>query len=60
MAWNLEDEVMKVLEKGMALGFNFNGKKKELLEIIAGREDVNDNRFQDLVRRLVLKHKASK
>ncbi|KAK0577545.1 hypothetical protein LWI29_034786 [Acer saccharum] len=59
MVWNLEDEVVKVLEKGMALGFNFNGKKKELLEIIAGREDVNDNRFQDLVRRLVLKHKAS-
>ncbi|KAK0574882.1 hypothetical protein LWI29_030441 [Acer saccharum] len=27
VAWNLEDEVVKVLEKGMAPGFNFYGKK---------------------------------
>ncbi|TXG64505.1 hypothetical protein EZV62_011499 [Acer yangbiense] len=54
VAWNLEDEVVKVLEKGMALGFNFNGKKKELIEIIACREDVNDNRFQDLIKQVLL------
>ncbi|KAK3227326.1 hypothetical protein Dsin_007188 [Dipteronia sinensis] len=59
VAWNLEDKVAKVLEKGMALGFNFYGKKKELLEIIASREEVNNNRFRDLVRRLVLKHKST-
>ena len=58
LAWNIEDEVVKVLEKGMALGFNFNEKKNELLDIIAKRDKVNDNRFRDLVRRLVLKNKA--
>ena len=26
--WNLEDEVTKVLKKGLALGLNFNGRKK--------------------------------
>ncbi|TXG71110.1 hypothetical protein EZV62_006045 [Acer yangbiense] len=48
--WNLEDEVAKVLEKGIALVFNFHGKEKELSEIISRREEVNDNRFRDLVR----------
>ncbi|KAK3183320.1 hypothetical protein Dsin_030606 [Dipteronia sinensis] len=56
---NLEDEVAKVLEKGLTLGLNFNGKRKELLDIIAKRDEVNDNRFRDLVRRLVLKNKAT-
>ncbi|KAK3219527.1 hypothetical protein Dsin_013497 [Dipteronia sinensis] len=58
MVWNLEEEVVKVFEKGIALGFNFYGRKKELLEIIDSRKEVNDNRFRDLVRRLVLKHKV--
>ncbi|KAK3225267.1 hypothetical protein Dsin_005129 [Dipteronia sinensis] len=57
--WNLEEEVMKVLEKGLAIGLNFNGRKKELLEIIARREEENDDRFRDLVRSLVQKHKAT-
>ncbi|KAK3175455.1 hypothetical protein Dsin_033028 [Dipteronia sinensis] len=35
---------------GLALGLNFNGRK-ELLDIIAKRDEVNDNRFRDLVRR---------
>ncbi|KAK0589005.1 hypothetical protein LWI29_008388 [Acer saccharum] len=48
VTWNLEDEVAKVLEKVVALGFNFYGKKKELIEIIARRKEVNDIRFQDL------------
>ncbi|KAI9162532.1 hypothetical protein LWI28_028260 [Acer negundo] len=56
--WNLEDEVVKVFEKGKALGFNFYGRKNEVLKIFARRDEVNDNRFQDLVRRLVLKHKV--
>ena len=58
VTWNLEDEVAKVLEKGLALGFNFCGKKQELVEIIARRKEANDFRFRDLVRSLVLKHKA--
>ncbi|KAK0595649.1 hypothetical protein LWI29_008692 [Acer saccharum] len=49
---NLEDDVAKVLEKGLALGLNFNGRKEELLDIIAKRDVMNDNRFRDLVRRL--------
>ncbi|TXG70664.1 hypothetical protein EZV62_005599 [Acer yangbiense] len=50
---NLEDDVAKVLEKGLALGLNFNGRKEELLDIIAKRDVMNDNRFRDLVRRHV-------
>ncbi|KAK3225980.1 hypothetical protein Dsin_005842 [Dipteronia sinensis] len=38
--WNLEDEVAKVLKKGLALGLNFNWKKKELLDIIAKRDEA--------------------
>ncbi|KAI9177534.1 hypothetical protein LWI28_016398 [Acer negundo] len=56
--WNLEEETAKVLEKGLAMGFDFNGKKEELKEIMARRKDVNDNRFCDLVRRLVSKFKT--
>ncbi|KAK3219363.1 hypothetical protein Dsin_013333 [Dipteronia sinensis] len=41
----------EVLEKGMGLGFTFYGRKKELLDIIAKRDVVNDNRFRDLMRR---------
>ena len=51
---------MKVLEKGMALGFEFNGKKKELLEIINSRKKENDTRFHDLVRNLIQKFKPSR
>ncbi|KAK3211863.1 hypothetical protein Dsin_016569 [Dipteronia sinensis] len=47
--WNLEEEFAKVLEKGLAIGLNFNGRRKELLEIIAKRKEVNDNRFRDLM-----------
>ncbi|TXG72187.1 hypothetical protein EZV62_000766 [Acer yangbiense] len=56
--WNLEDEVAKVLEKGLALCLNFIGRKKRLLDIITKRDEMNDNRFRDLVRRLVFKNKA--
>ncbi|KAI9186382.1 hypothetical protein LWI28_016723 [Acer negundo] len=41
---NLEDEVAKVLEKGLALNLDFNGRK-ELIEIIAWRKEENDNSF---------------
>ncbi|KAK0601437.1 hypothetical protein LWI29_024266 [Acer saccharum] len=56
---NLEDDVAKVLEKGLALGLNFNGRKEELLDIIAKRDVMNDNRFRDLVRRLLEKERDS-
>ncbi|KAK2639828.1 hypothetical protein Ddye_027623 [Dipteronia dyeriana] len=59
VVWNLEDEVVKVLEKGIAMRFNFYGRKKESIDIITKR-DMNDNRFRVLVRRLVLKHNATR
>ncbi|KAK3199272.1 hypothetical protein Dsin_022687 [Dipteronia sinensis] len=59
VGWSLDEEIVKVLERGMALGFEFNGKKKELLEIINSRKKENDTRFHDLVRNLVQKHKPS-
>ncbi|KAK0599721.1 hypothetical protein LWI29_007991 [Acer saccharum] len=38
------------MEKGMAMGFDFNGRKEELMEIMARRKDGNDNRhFLDLM-----------
>ncbi|TXG55048.1 hypothetical protein EZV62_020304 [Acer yangbiense] len=48
---NLEDDIAKVLEKGLALGLNFKGKREELLDIINKRNVANDNRFRDLVSR---------
>ncbi|KAK0583469.1 hypothetical protein LWI29_037316 [Acer saccharum] len=57
VGWCLEEEIVKVMEKGMALGFEFNGKKKELLEIISSRKKENDTRFHDLVRNMVQKLK---
>ncbi|KAI9165576.1 hypothetical protein LWI28_016713 [Acer negundo] len=59
VGWSLEEEIVKVLKKGMALGFEFNGKKKKLLEIINSRKKDNDTRFHVLVRNLVQKLKPS-
>ncbi|KAK3183467.1 hypothetical protein Dsin_030753 [Dipteronia sinensis] len=56
--WNLEEEMAKVMEKGLAMGFDFNGRKEELKVIMARRKDMNDNRFFDLVKKLVCKFKA--
>ncbi|KAK1557175.1 hypothetical protein Q3G72_019478 [Acer saccharum] len=28
--WNLEDEIVKVFERGLALGLDFSGRKKEI------------------------------
>ena len=55
--WNLEEEIAKVLEVGLARGVNFYGNKRELTEIMASKKAENDNRFRDLVRTLVLKFK---
>ncbi|KAI9195340.1 hypothetical protein LWI28_013996 [Acer negundo] len=35
--WDFENEIVKVLEKGMALGCDFYGKKKEMIKIMATR-----------------------
>ena len=56
VVWNLNDEIVKVIERGLALGFDFNGKKKVMLEIIAGMGNENDNRFHELVKSLVSKY----
>ncbi|KAK0576356.1 hypothetical protein LWI29_016017 [Acer saccharum] len=55
---NLEEEITKVMEKRMAMGFYFNGRKEELMEIMTRRGEGNDNKFRDLVRRLVSKYKT--
>ena len=52
--WKLEEEIAKVIKKGMALGCKFNGRKKEMRERMAMREDENDNRFRRWVRKLEL------
>ncbi|KAK3218061.1 hypothetical protein Dsin_012031 [Dipteronia sinensis] len=38
----------KGMEKGLSMGFDFNGRKEELMEIMARLKDGNDNRFSDL------------
>ncbi|KAK3219523.1 hypothetical protein Dsin_013493 [Dipteronia sinensis] len=37
VVWNLHNEIAKVIVRGLARGFDFNGKRKEMLEIIAMR-----------------------
>ncbi|KAK2658823.1 hypothetical protein Ddye_005356 [Dipteronia dyeriana] len=44
VVWNLEDKIVKVIERGMTLGLDFIGRKKEILDMIAGK----DNRFRAL------------
>ncbi|KAK0579209.1 hypothetical protein LWI29_022866 [Acer saccharum] len=56
--WNLDDEIVKVFERGLALGLDFNGRKKEISELIARRDVKNDNRFRVLVKTLVAKHRS--
>ncbi|KAK1575338.1 hypothetical protein Q3G72_004588 [Acer saccharum] len=48
LSWNLEDEIAKVIETGVALGFNFNNREKEIGEEIARRE-LEDKEKMDLV-----------
>ncbi|KAK0579324.1 hypothetical protein LWI29_024585 [Acer saccharum] len=60
IVWNLEEEIAKVFEKGMDLGCEFNGRKKELREMMAMRDDKKDNRFRELVRWLVSNYKATR
>ena len=60
IVWNLEEEIAKVFEKGMDLGCEFNGRKKELREMMAMRDDKKDNRFRELVRWLISNYKATR
>ncbi|KAK1578733.1 hypothetical protein Q3G72_032728 [Acer saccharum] len=57
MGWNFENEMVILFERGMSLGCDF-GKKKEMIEIIARRNE--DNRFHELVKSLVLKFKPTR
>ena len=36
--WNLDVDVTKVIKAGVALGFNFHGKEKEVTEEIYRRQ----------------------
>ncbi|KAK1556494.1 hypothetical protein Q3G72_005939 [Acer saccharum] len=56
--WDLDDEIVKVFERDLALGLDFNGRKKEISKLIAGRDVKNDNRFRVLVKTLVAKHRS--
>ena len=41
-SWNLDNEVAKVIEVGVALGFDFNGNEVEIGEKIATREKEDE------------------
>ncbi|KAK2659274.1 hypothetical protein Ddye_005807 [Dipteronia dyeriana] len=48
MSWCLEEEVAKVIEIGVALGFDFGGNKKDITEEIYGRKLEDITRMPDL------------
>jgi hypothetical protein len=56
VVWNLHDDIAKVIERGLARGFDFNGKKKMMLKIMAIWGEENDNRFNEFVKSLVSKY----
>ncbi|KAK3194000.1 hypothetical protein Dsin_025310 [Dipteronia sinensis] len=60
MRWNFEQEMVKVLEKGMAIGWDCKGNKKIFMEIIARRDEEDGGKFHELVRRLMVKIKSSR
>ncbi|KAK0596029.1 hypothetical protein LWI29_012095 [Acer saccharum] len=43
--WDFDDEIAKVIEIAVALGFKFNGNKKEIRAEQARRENEDDDRF---------------
>ncbi|TXG51157.1 hypothetical protein EZV62_023681 [Acer yangbiense] len=53
VVWNLEEEIAKVFQIGLALSTNFGGKKKAIMEMIARRNEENDNGFRALLLGLV-------
>ncbi|KAK0596187.1 hypothetical protein LWI29_013474 [Acer saccharum] len=46
--WNVDDEVIKVMEIGAQLGINFNGKEREMAEYIRIREKEDEDRMDDV------------
>ncbi|KAK0585451.1 hypothetical protein LWI29_028730 [Acer saccharum] len=44
----MEDEVIKTMEIGTALGFDFSGSKDGVFEAIARREEEDENKFKEL------------
>ena len=44
-SWNLEEEITKVIETGVALGYNFNGKEELIGAEVARREKEDVDRF---------------
>ncbi|KAK3229088.1 hypothetical protein Dsin_000969 [Dipteronia sinensis] len=65
MTWNLDEEICKVIETSVALGFNFNGKKNEIGEEVARREledvarGLGKREKRRVVRSLVEVHKLT-
>ncbi|KAI9165982.1 hypothetical protein LWI28_024068 [Acer negundo] len=49
-SWNLEEEVTKVIEVGMVVGFDFNGKEHEVREEIAKREKQDVDKLGGVIK----------
>ncbi|KAK1576269.1 hypothetical protein Q3G72_012543 [Acer saccharum] len=43
--WNVEEEVIKVMEMGAQLGLNFDGKEREMAEFIIRKEKEDTDRY---------------
>ncbi|KAK1589148.1 hypothetical protein Q3G72_030951 [Acer saccharum] len=43
--WNVEEEVIKVMEMGAQLGLNFDGKEREMAEFIRRKEKEDNDRY---------------
>ncbi|KAI9186182.1 hypothetical protein LWI28_014499 [Acer negundo] len=54
LSWNLEEEIAKVIETGVALGFNFNGKEKEIGGEVARREMEDEEKLRPVNQQLLV------
>ncbi|KAK1549102.1 hypothetical protein Q3G72_008922 [Acer saccharum] len=48
--WNVEEEVKKVMDMGVRLGLNFNGKEREMAEFIRRKEKEDTDRYGQIGR----------
>ncbi|KAK2652376.1 hypothetical protein Ddye_012232 [Dipteronia dyeriana] len=48
----VEEELAKVLQTGIAIGFDFNGAIKDLVEAITRREENDDSKFENMTEKL--------
>ncbi|KAK2649093.1 hypothetical protein Ddye_016582 [Dipteronia dyeriana] len=46
-SWNLDVKIAKVIETGVALSFNFDGKEKEIGEVVARREKKDQDKLTE-------------